>query len=86
MSWREGNGYLPLSVRDDRSGNNVAVDVKDVDKFDGVCAILSLCKLVRDGFKFYLEGVDNCFGISPDGQTKIKLDLGIDNILRIPQA
>ena len=46
--------------------------------------ILSLGKLLRSGFEFYLTGCGNeCYAVSPGGASRIKIILGSDDILQV---
>ena len=83
-AWTQGNGYLPIKINDAYSDRTTAIDLYDADKFDGVCPILSMGKLIRLRWKFYFESPDNMYAIAPDGGAKARIELGDDDIIRMP--
>ena len=87
-SWTSGNGYLPISVQDCETGVPTPIDISDVDLMSGelMTNILSLGKLLRCGFSFQMIDADNCWAVSPGGANRIKLQLGRDDILRMPHS
>ncbi len=85
VTWTEGNGYVPLRLRDELSGEMVDMDVNDAGKLSTVALnLLSMGKLIRNKFSFYLESEDNLYLMSPTKQQKFKMELGDDDILRLP--
>ena len=85
--WTTGNGYLPLTFHDQRTDSSVALDIDNVDKLDTVTVpILSMGKLLRKGFKFYFESPEDLVCMLPGGHTSVAIELGGDDILRIPHA
>jgi hypothetical protein len=86
VQWSEGNGYLPIEVIDDYTGSRVALDVEDSELMTGtlIAQILSLGKLLRSGFDFHFSnhGKD-CYAVTPGGVHKIRVELGVDDILRL---
>ena len=88
MQWTSGNGYLPISVQDCETGVPTPIDINDVDLMSGelMTNILSLGKLLRCGFSFQMIDADNCWAVSPGGANRIKLQLGRDDILRMPHS
>ena len=87
--WTEGNGYLPVTLTDDFTGNVVPMDVWDSELMTGslVTQILSMGKLLRSGWKFHLTGDGSgCYGLTPGGAHKVVVDLGVDDLLRIQHS
>ena len=84
-TWTTGNGYLPLECHDDLSGNSFSIDIDNADhSTETVSTLLSMCKLLRAGWKFDLElGTTHAF--TPTGQ-RIDLIMGVDDILRLPHT
>ena len=62
------------------------MDIGDVDILDTVSSpILSLGKLLRAGFDFHFsENGKDCYATSPGGAHKFAVELGDDDILRLP--
>ena len=84
-TWTQGNGYLPLSVLDASSDTDVSHDIHDVDKLDSVVSpVLSMGKLIRMKWKFRFDGPDELVAYLPGQQCSIRVDLGDDDILRLP--
>ena len=84
--WTQGNGYLPLHVVDGYTGDRVPLDIGDVDllSHSPVSNILSLGKLLRGGFDFHLtDRGRRCYAVTPGGAHKLKVSLGVDDILRL---
>ena len=89
VKWTEGNGYLPIHVQDEYTGETVALDVTDCDKMGSelVVQILSLGKLLRDGYEFHLAaGGRDCYALTPGGAHRLKIDLGHDDLLRMQHS
>ena len=84
MAWTDGNGYLPLKLHEARSDKSISLDLYDADKFDGIEPILSMGKMIRLGWKFYFEGTSNCYAVAPDGLSKFMVELGDDDVIRLP--
>ena len=92
--WTKRNGpkrnrYLPITFTDDLIGDIVPLDVWDSDLMDDklVTQILSLDKPPRDGRSFHLTSdTKQCYGMSPGGAHRVNVELGNDNLLRIPHA
>jgi hypothetical protein len=84
MAWTDGNGYLPLKLHEARSDKSISLDLYDADKFDGIEPILSMGKMIRLGWKFYFEGASNCYAVAPDGLSKFMVELGDDDVIRLP--
>ena len=84
--WTEGNGYKPTFMQDSITGAMFKVDFEDVDLMtEGLVSnILSLGKLLRKGWAFHLsENGKECYASTPGGAHRIRVELGIDDILRI---
>jgi len=83
--WTEGSGYLPLKLTDENTGQRVSLDVHDVHQLSTLSSpILSLGKLLRDGAEFHLQDRGrNCVMITPGGAHRVRIDLGVDDILRV---
>ena len=83
-TWTQGNGYLPATITD-TNGSSLDVDFEDTDKLDTVsCNILSMGKLVRKGWQFFFSGSDNMVAQPPHSDSKIKVELCEDDIIRFP--
>ena len=86
-TWTQGNGYLPLTACDTVTGQPRSFDVWDSDKLITVTVtldILSLGKLVPANWSFYFESADNLVAVTPDKQSRFRVELGDDDILRLP--
>ena len=86
-TWTQGNGYLPLTACDTVTGQPRSFDVWDSDKLSTVTVtldILSLGKLVPANWSFYFESADNLVAVTPDKQSRFRVELGDDDILRFP--
>ena len=84
-TWTQGSGYLPLVMKDANSDANVSIDITDADKLDCVvCPILSMGKMLRIGYSFELSDPKEMWAVSPDGQHRFRIELGDDDILRLP--
>ena len=84
-TWTSGNGYIPLQCHDDLSGNDFSIDIDNADyTTETVSSLLSLCKLLRAGWKFDLE-LGSTYAYTPSGQ-RIELIVGSDDVLRIPHT
>ena len=88
VQWTKGSGYLPLEVNDQHSGTTRKLDVTDVDTLNDDQInqpIMSLGKLLRAGWTFHFaDNGGDCHAITPDGATKVQVELGTDDILRLP--
>lgn len=86
ISWTSGSGSLPLVMDDIISGNKVLMQIDEVDKVIGNTEpILSMGKLIKQGVDFHFtDGGKCCEAISPDGKMKFKVELGNDDVLRLP--
>ena len=86
--WTAGNGYLPCSFSDDRTDKEVLLDINDVDYMEGLSSdILSMGKLLRLGFDFHFtENGRQCFMLTPGGGHRVLVELGSDDIIRIPHV
>ena len=86
--WTEGIGYLPITWVSRESGGTVAHGIDSVDRLTGVMhPILSMGRMLRDGFSFYLGGSGDTldlYAVVPGGAYTIKIELGQDDILKIP--
>ena len=84
-TWTSGNGYIPIDCHDDLSGNSFSIDIDNADhSTDTVSTLLSMCKLLRAGWKFDLE-LGSTFAFTPTGQ-RVELIIGTDGVLRIPHT
>ena len=63
-------------------------DIEDVDLMtsDLMTNILSLGKVLRKGYSFHLLDGKNCYATTPGGGHRIQLQLGLDDILRMPHG
>ena len=86
--WTNGSGFLPLEMQDESSGTNIKVDIDHVDQLESVASpILSLGKLLRLGYEFHLsEHGKDCFMLTPGGASKVLIELGEDDIVRLPHT
>ena len=86
VQWTEGNGYVPTEMVDEITGTSFKIDVNDVDLMTSrlVNDIWSMGEMLHDGWKFILNGNEN-YAISPGGAHRVKVEIGVDNILRIQQ-
>ena len=78
--------YIPITLKDS-DGQILNLDLQDPDadyKGDTAFTMLSLCKLLKDDWKFNLTQ-DEPYFITPDGD-KITLFVGNDNVLRLPHG
>ena len=83
-TWTQGDGYIPLSAHDTVTGEMRSFDLYDSDKLSTVALdIPSLGKMIRAGWSFYFESVDNFIALTPDKQSHFSVDLGDDDILRL---
>ena len=74
-----------MRAPDTRSGESVSFDIFDADRLDTVTIpILSLGKMVRGGFEFHFDSVEKMYAITPDKQTRFRVELGDDDIVRLP--
>ena len=84
-TWTQGNGYLPLTACDTVTGQPRSFDVWDSDNLSTVAFdILSLGKLVWADWSFYFESADNLVAVTHDKQSRFRVELGDDDILRLP--
>lgn len=84
-TWTQGNGYLPLIAKDMATGEKRAFDLYDSDKLSTVTLdILSMGKMIRANWEFHFESADNLIAIPPCKQSRFKVELGMDDILRLP--
>ena len=82
-TWTKGNGYIPMTIQDDLTGDTISIDVDDADYSDeAVSSLLSLCKLIRKNWKFNLE-LGSLYAYAPNG-SRITLHMGDDDVLRLP--
>ena len=59
--------------------------MRDSDKLNTAALdILSLGKLVRAGWSFYFESADKLVAVTPDKQSRFRVELGDDDIRRLP--
>ena len=80
-SLTDGAGELAFCVRD-TSGNPSRMSLTGAQRFDGPKTLFSLGLLLREGYRFRLEGPTDNIMIMPCG-TSIPLSLGEDNILAL---
>lgn len=87
VRWTEGGGYLPVQWISRESGETVAADITEVDILAQVAhPILSMGKLIRKGFDFFMGDFGNdMYATAPGGAYTVKLDIGVDDVLRIPR-
>ena len=71
-------------MTDSITSTSFKLDIGDVDLVPTslVSNIWSMGKLIKKGWRFYLNGKDN-HAITPRGAHRVDIELGIDNILRI---
>jgi hypothetical protein len=83
--WTEGNGYIPMTLQDDQTDELFSWDIQDADYLSDVNSpLLSLCKLIREGWKFDLEW-GSLYAYTPTGR-RITLHIGRDNVLKLPHS
>lgn len=84
--WTEGNGYLPLEIIDQYTGETVKIDVNDVERLSNVVSpILSMGKLIRRGFDFHFtDNGEQMLMLTPNKAHKVIVELGPDDIIRLP--
>ena len=76
---------LPPTACDTVTGQPRSCDVWDSGKLSPVALDnLSLRKLVRANWPFYFESADNLVAMTPDKQSRFRVGLGDDDILRLP--
>ena len=86
QQWTDGSGFLPMQFDDTLTDEQVKLDIEGVDNLSTVAApILSLGKLLREGWAFHFEGKD-LYALTPGGAHKLQVKLGEDNILRLPHT
>ena len=78
-TWSNGTGYVPLSIQDCDTEGVAPIDITGADHYDGDVSLLSLCKLLRDGWKFELE-LGSPYAFTPQGQ-KLLLDISDDTLV-----
>ena len=65
-SWTQANGCIPITPRNDQD-TEVDLAIQDADfKKDVNAPLLSMCKLLQDGWKFELEW-DQFHSYTPNG-------------------
>ena len=85
LTWTRGNGYLPITARDTVTGQDRPFYVWDSDKLNAVALdILSLGKLARAGWSFYFESADKLVAVTPDKQSRFRVELGYAKLRRLP--
>lgn len=84
--WTEGNGYIPTYMEDAITGGTFKHDFDNVDLMSNglVSNILSMGKLIREGWEFHMsDRGKKCYALTPGGAHQVEVDLGSDDILRI---
>ena len=84
-SWTQGNGYIPITTRDKRTGHDVDIDIPDADYMgDTAASLLSVSKLIKDGWGFNFTR-DEMEAHTPAGHI-IEIFTGADGVLRMPHT
>jgi hypothetical protein len=88
LQWTEGGGYFPVKWLSRETGSSIAYDIEDVDCLSKLShPIVSMGKLIRKGFDFYLGDCGNeMYATAPGGAYTVKLHLGVDDVVRIPHT
>lgn len=81
-----GNGHWLLNVTDAITGSAAEIRLDDADKMLGISnSLISMGKLLRLSWKFDFDGVTGAYwAYPPDTSVKIRVELGHDDILRLP--
>ena len=86
-AWTKGSGNLALELTDASTKRPFTVILDDVDKFESARPILSMGKLLRDGYEFILKDHgDTCLMRAPNKKRMINLHLGDDDIVTLPHT
>ena len=87
-TWTEGSGYIPIVMEDPATGNTIKHDIANAEAMSGIQSnILCMGKLVRLGWQFHFSGYgDTMEAVEPGGAHTFKVDLGSDEILRLPHG
>ena len=88
QQWTDGSGYLPVTWKSVESDCNIRCDIDDVDILGNVVyPILSMGKLLRKGFDLFLGSLGkDMYMTAPGGAYTVKLELGNDDIIRLPHT
>jgi hypothetical protein len=78
-----GMGVIPCVFEDCESREKFNYALEEVHQFDGDKTLISLGMLLRNGFDIVSSGHDDISLLTPDGQHRVKVHLGDDNILYI---
>jgi hypothetical protein len=86
QQWTQGTGYLPLEWMTRENDTWIAHDIQSVDAMHNISSpILSMGKLIRDGFDFFLgDKGKEMYLTDPTGTYTVRLELGMDDIVRLP--
>ena len=83
--WTEGAGYVHMELHDDLTGQHFPLDIANTDYMsDAPSDLLSMCKLIRAGWRFELE-LGSLYGYTPNGQ-RVSLLMNSDDVLRMPRT
>ena len=78
-TWSNGTGHVPLMIQDCDTEDVSPIDITGADHYEGEVSLLSLCKLLRAGWKFELE-LGAPYAFTPQGQ-KLLLDITDDTLV-----
>ena len=78
-----GTGHLPLNATTTR-GKQIQIDIDDADQCDQIRrTLLSLGTMLKDGYRFNLNGEDDLIMTTPEGK-EVPLALTTNNLLALP--
>ena len=86
MTWTEGSGYIPIVLEDAKVGNSIKMAIENAEGMSGIESnILCMGKMVKLGWHFQFGDYGNIMeATQPGGAHTFKVDLGSDDILRLP--
>ena len=83
--WTDGSGYLPLQFTDEGSGEVFKYDLPQADSMQVKNNIFCMDKLLCLRWDFHFtDGGEQCIGISPCRTFTVRVQLGSDDIPRMP--
>ena len=78
-AWTQGSGTLNLS-HVTKNGDTVRMQIRDADKFESTRPILSLGKLLAEGYSFVFQGKGKDLAMYTPDHRRVDLQMGPDNI------